>query len=263
MRSIIKLLMPPIFLNILKKLYFTRQFSRKNFKSWEEALKNTTSYNTENVFNKTLQSARMVRDGKAVYERDSVIFNKIQYDWQLLSSLMLVSNIQKRLNIVDFGGALGTSYRQNYKYFQTLPVLKKWAIIEQARYVEFGKKEFQDNILSFHENLSEIKFDIDLFLMGGSLCYIKNPYELLEQLIALKPKYILIIRTPFSTLTEDKILIQYVPKSIYDASFPIWLFSESKFKNYLSDFYEIFEEWEDNLQADPESVAKGILFKLK
>ena len=42
--------MPPIFLNILKKLFFTKQFSRKNFKSWEEALKNTTSYNTENVF---------------------------------------------------------------------------------------------------------------------------------------------------------------------------------------------------------------------
>ena len=55
-----------------------------------------------------------------MYERDSVIFDNIQYDWQLLSSILFISNIQKRLNVVDFGGALGTSYRQNSKYLDAI-----------------------------------------------------------------------------------------------------------------------------------------------
>ena len=96
--------------------------------------------------------------------------------------------------------------------------------------------------------------------MASSICYIENPYKALDEIIALKPKLILIVRTPFSSLSEDKILIQYVPKSIYDASFPIWILSEKKFKSYLSDCYEILEEWKDDLQVDTDHV-KGMLFK--
>ena len=261
MKSIIRLFIPPIILKIIKKILSIKEFDRRDFSSWKEALKKTTSYDTEDVFDKTLQSARKVRDGKAVYERDSVIFDNIQYDWQLLSSILFISNVQKRLNIVDFGGALGTSYRQNSKYLDAISVSKKWAIIEQRKYVQIGKNEFENNEISFHESLSEITFDVDMFLMAGSICYIENPYKVLEEIIALKPKFILIVRTPFSSLMEDKISIQYVPKSIYDASFPIWILSEKKFKSYLSDFYEVLEEWKDDLQADTDHVAKGMLFK--
>ena len=261
MKSIIKLFIPPLILKIILKIISKKKFDRRDFSSWKEALKNTTSYDTDDVFNKTLQSARKVRDGKAVYERDSVIFDNIQYDWQLLSSILFICNVQKRLNVVDFGGALGTSYRQNSKYLDALSVSKKWAIIEQPKYVQIGKNEFENNEISFHESISEITFDVDMVLMAGSICYIENPYKVLDEIIALKPKFVLIVRTPFSSLTEDKISIQYVPKSIYDASFPIWTLSEIKFKNYLSDCYEILEEWKDDQQADTDHVAKGMLFK--
>ena len=83
MKSIIKLFIPPLILKIILKIISKKKFDRRDFSSWKEALKNTTSYDTDDVFNKTLQSARKVRDGKAVYERDSVIFDNIQYDWQL------------------------------------------------------------------------------------------------------------------------------------------------------------------------------------
>ena len=85
----------------------------------------------------------------------------------------------------------------------------------------------------------------------------------MDEIKLLKPKFLLITRTPFSSATEDEISIQHVPKTTYNASYPIRTFSEEKFKKYLSDMYDVFEHWEDTLQADDDAVAKGILFIIK
>ena len=261
MRKFLKLLIPPIIIELYRKFFLKKNFIR-GFNNWNDALSKTTSYENKDIFSKTLHAARLVRDKKVAYERDSVIFNTIQYDWPLLSVLLLVANRQKKLNVVDFGGALGTTYRQNKKYLDALSIPLKWGIVEQTEYVKVGRSEFQDNILHFYESISSIEFDIDLIMLNGSLCYLESPYKILDQIKSVKPEFILFTRTPFTDLDKDDISIQIVPKSIYEASFPIWTFSESKIIGYLSDLYEIFEIWNDNLQADNNAVAKGILFKL-
>ena len=270
MRKLLKLLIPPFFIELHRKFFLKKIFIR-GFNNWNEALSKTTSYENKDIFSKTLHAARLVRDKKATYERDSVIFDTIQYDWPLLSALLLIANKQKKLNVVDFGGALGTTYRQNKKYLDALSIPKKWGIVEQSEYVKIGRSEFQDNILNFYESISSIEFDIDVIMLNGSLCYIENPYEILDKIKSTKPPFILITRTPTTSLDKDEILIQIVPKIIYEASFPIWSLSETKIINYLSDLYEIFEIWNDNLQVEDEvlkkhsddnSVVKGILFKL-
>ena len=258
----IKLILPPIFIFLFKKLFNQNKFKR-NFKNWDEALNISTSYNTDDVFNKTLHSARLVRDDKAVYERDSVIFDTIQYDYKLLSSLLFIANIQNRLHLIDFGGALGTSYRQNKKYLDSLDVSKKWVIIEQAEYVRIGTNEFQTDILSFSESISKIDFEIDVIIMCGSICYLEKPYDVLDQIKEAKPKFIVIVRTPFTNSMNDEISIQIIPKYIYEATFPIWTFSEKKFITHLSDMYEVFETWDDDLQADTNAISKGFLLQLK
>ena len=136
-------------------------------------------------------------------------------------------------------------------------------MVEQPEFVRIGKDEFQTDTLFFSESLSEIKFDIDLALLGGSLCYVENAYGILGEIKTLSPKFILIVRTPFSNSSDDEISLQIVPKSIYDASYPIWTFSESKLLAYLSDNYVLFEQWEDDLQADKDATAKGFLFRKK
>jgi putative methyltransferase (TIGR04325 family) len=260
-KYIIKQLLPPFVLDLVRKLSNPNNGGfKRSFKSWNDALSNGTTYNTNEVFWKTLNAARLVRDGKAAYERDSVIFDKVQYDLNLLSSLLLIANIQNKLNVVDFGGALGTSFRQNKKFLDILQIQKKWAVVEQSEFVRIGKSEFQTDTLVFLESLSEVNFDVDVVLLGGSLCYIEHAYRVLDEIKNLSPKSILIVRTPFSDLSDDEISLQVVPKSIYDASYPIWTFSESKLLDYLSDNYFLFEQWEDALQADKDAIAKGFLF---
>ena len=235
----------------------------RGFDDWASAKRNATTYDTADIFQKTLVAARKVRDGVAAYERDSVLLDAIQYDWPLLASLLLVANCTGRLNVVDFGGALGTSYRQNKKFLDLLPCSKKWAIIEQSRFVQMGKQEFETNELFFFESLKQIDFDVDVVLMGGSICYIEEPYKVLDRILEMSPKFILITRTPFSNSSEDSLSVQIVPPIIYSASYPIWTFSENRIKQYLSKSYTLIEDWFDRLQADEDAYAMGMVFMLK
>ena len=99
--------------------------------------------------------------------------------------------------------------------------------------------------------------------MCGSICYLEKPYDILDQIKKAKPKFILIVRTPFSNSMNDELSVQIVPKNIYEATLPIWTFSKTKFITYLSDMYEVFETWDDDLQADTDTTAKGFLFQIK
>lgn len=262
-KKIIKQLIPPIFIIFYRKL-FKKKFFIVGFSDWNSALSKTTTYNSEDVTRKTLNSARKVRDGLAVYERDSVLFDKIQYDWPLLSSLMLAANTNNRLNIVDYGGALGTSYRQNKKFLDLVNCKKNWVILEQKHIVEIGKREFENNELSFINSLDELNDSVDLAILGSSICYFEKPYQVLDDLIKLRPSYILIVRTTFSNIDKDSISIQIVKPTIYKASFPVWTFSKKKFKDYLLSSYDLIEDWEDQLQSiDNYGVNMGMLFKLR
>lgn len=86
-------------------------------------------YDSDSVLKKVKDSAKLVHSGKAVYERDSVLFDKIQYSWPLLSSLMLVAANRQSMKVIDFGGAFGTTFQQNKKFLKSLPFEIDWRII--------------------------------------------------------------------------------------------------------------------------------------
>ena len=159
MKSFFRLICPPVLLILYKKIFLPKEFIR-GFNDWKTALDNTTTYNAEEIFSKTLDSARKVRDGLATYERDSVLFDEIQYDWQLLASLLLIAKLESnRLNVADYGGALGTSYRQNKEFLDMLDCPVKWVVVEQSRFVQIGKSEFENEVLLFSDSLNQLKND--------------------------------------------------------------------------------------------------------
>ena len=120
-----------------------------DYDNWRVAQQCCLGYEAENILEKIKASTLEVKNGKAVFERDSVIFDKIQYSWPLLSALMWVAALNKgRINVVDFGGSLGSTYFQNKQYLDTLASVK-WNIIEQASFIEYGQKSIQDDRLQF------------------------------------------------------------------------------------------------------------------
>ena len=83
-----------------------------NYKTWQEVERLCNGYDAADILKKVRQSVLKVRNGEAVYERDSVLFNEIQYSPALIEAFKK-SIKDNTLHVVDFGGSLGSSYFQH------------------------------------------------------------------------------------------------------------------------------------------------------
>jgi putative methyltransferase (TIGR04325 family) len=109
------------------------------FRSWEEAAEASDGYGSEKILEKVAAAAVEVKNGQEVYERDSVIFDEIQYAWPLLAGLMWVSQNEGKLIVCDYGGSLGTTYFQNRL---SLTDNVRWNIIEKIEFRLSGKRAY-------------------------------------------------------------------------------------------------------------------------
>lgn len=235
MKALLKQVIPPILFSQLKKLSSSKYGWKGNYSSWEEAEANSDGYAKENIVRKVKEALLEVKNGEAVFERDSVLFYEEDYNWQLLSALFYVgSRLKGDLHVLDFGGSLGSTYFQNIKFFERIDSFS-WSVIEQAHYVEIGKEDFQTNTLRFYESIDACRNErnVNCLLLSSLLQYIKEPYALLDQLLIEDFPFIIIDRMPFNTKNKDRISVQIVPPEIYEASYPCHLLNEEKFIEYF------------------------------
>ena len=258
----IKEFVPPILLNYLTGFFYGW---KGDYSSWEEAKKKCSGYNSGHILSKVKESLLKVKKGEAAFERDSMIFDKVQYSFPLISALALAA-LQKngKLNILDFGGSLGSSYYQNRDLLKLQEL--NWCIVEQPHFVKEGLKTFEDDYLHFFYDINTCleKYRPDVFLLASVLQYLEKPYSLLDEIIEKKIEYIIIDRTPVLSKGKDRITIQKVPKYIYEASYPSWLLNEEKLLHHLAAQYELIF---DNISPEriniKNSALKCFFFKRK
>lgn len=259
----IKELIPPFFLNYLIGFFYGWT---GNYKTWAEARKKCSGYNTEEIFDKVRLALLAVKNGEAVFERDSVIFDKVHYSFPLLSALSLIAlQNERKLNVLDFGGSLGSSYFQNRSILRVLDQIK-WCIVEQPHFVKEGQKNFADDNLQFFYNIKSCTHHnkIDLVLLASVIQYMEHPYSLLDEIIQENIPFIMIDRTPVFAKLDDRITVQKVPKKIYNAQYPCWILNEKKIINYLSPYYDLVFDFSSPERMNlNNAVLKAYFFKRK
>lgn len=258
-----------------KALTFYRRYLKNkqsgwsgDYPSWQAALQKCSGYNADNILLKVRDATLKVKNGEAIYERDSVIFNEIEYSWPLLATLLWVAARNKgKLNVIDFGGSLGSTYFQNKLFLDGLDEVH-WNIVEQPDFVTCGKKNIQDDILKFYptagEALDEQK--AGLIIISCTLPYIEEPYKLISELILLNIPVIIIDNTPFNVESRDRLTVQKVPPSIYTASYPCWFLNYDKVKQAFTDQYRMVSEHLNDsvIELDGKKIRyKGLLFERK
>jgi putative methyltransferase (TIGR04325 family) len=236
-----------------------------NYSSWEEAEKNSQGYDSSLIVEKVKEATLAVKMGAAAYERDSVIFDKIQYDWPVIAGLMWVAAQYKgELNVIDFGGSLGSSYWQNRKLLSAIPSLR-WNIIEQKKFVDCGKQFIEDDTIKFYYDfascLNENKPNV--VLLSSVLPYIRQPYELLSFITKYGIPFMIIDRLFTINSHKDRLTVQKVPPYIYEASYPAWFFSNERFLTFIKEYYDILEEYNCGLKLNLRSEVKGLILKLR
>jgi putative methyltransferase (TIGR04325 family) len=235
-----------------------------NYSTWDKALKKSSGYNSQLILDKVSLSAGKVHSGEAAYERDSVIFNEINYSFPVLSALLWVA-VQNngRLNVLDFGGSLGSSYFQNKKFLDSVNKVN-WCIVEQPAFVEEGNKKFSGERLHFFNRNDDCfdSYEIDVVLLSSVLQYLEEPYKVLNDFISKGIKYIIVDRTPFIK-GKDRITIQKVHPAIYKASYPCWFFNEAGFLSCFNRKYDLITEFRALDEANIRSEFKGFIFRIK
>jgi putative methyltransferase (TIGR04325 family) len=267
-------------LNSYRKLFSTHKFNLKpsaqntiwsgNYTSWQEAKENTTGYQENNILENCKKSLLKVKNGEAVYERDSVLFDKIQYSWGVLAGLQRAAlENNGKLCVLDFGGSLGSTYYQNKEFLSTIKDLQ-WCIIEQTNFVDCGIKFFQNEQLKFLHSIEDciLKYNPNVLILSGVLQYLENPYEWIDKFILLKISYIILDRTGFAESEKDILTVQNVPQEIYEASYPAWFFNEKamleKFNNYsLIGTFESFCDPPQVINSNIKGKWSGHILRLK
>lgn len=247
--------LPPVLLRCIQKLRHRGRNTQSltwqgDYPDWQSAVAASTGYDQDTIFVKVRDAARAVRDGKALWERDSVLFYHEEYNLPLLSALMSIAAWNKgRLRVLDFGGALGSTYWQHKPLLQNLDIIS-WSVVEQPHVVACGREEFSSDELQFWPDIQSCaaKGPIDVVLFSGVLQYMEFPYKLLDQAVALNPQAIILDRTPFAEKGE-RITVQNIPPEIYQASYPCRWLDEEKVRSLLKKTLSLSPKWQSQVDA--------------
>ena len=224
-----------------------------------------TGYDADEILARALDAALKVKRGEAIYERDSVVFNHIEYAWPLLSCLMWVAaRNHGKLSVLDFGGALGSSYFQNRKFLEML-VEVRWSVVEQPNYVAAGVASIQDAKLRFYRSVKECLSETppDVVLMSSVLQYLPDPYAALTEILDARVQTLILDRASYTNYGEkERITIQHVPASIYQASYPCWILAEDAVVALITRRgYRLVEVFDALDKFDSAATWKGHIFE--
>lgn len=255
---------PPKLISILKSFRRNDIQFKDWYISWGDAVKNSKGYFQDDIATKVLSSTLKVKHGEAIFERDSVVFDEIHYSWPVLSGLLFAAALSGgKLDVLDFGGSLGSSYFQNRKFLKYIDDLH-WSIIEQEKFVSLGKVHIQDDVLKFYKTIDEQRKcrQSNVILLSAVLQYLSKPYEVLDQLLKLGPNLVIFDRTSFiSHGDKEKIRLQNVSNKIYEASYPCWFLSRLKLENFMrNNGYELLESFDSDEDLDPKAKWMGLIF---
>jgi putative methyltransferase (TIGR04325 family) len=224
-----------------------------DFTSWQDAIKHAKGYDSPLILKRAVEATRAVVSGDAACERDTVLFDRPQIAHPLLAWLLYAASVnQGYLSVMDVGGALGSSYRQNRPFLSHLQKLR-WGVVEQENFVKVGQAEFQTDELQFFPETKDCfqVMEPNFLLLSSVLQYLEHPYQLLAALLQSDIPFVLIDRTMAHRFGRDRLAVQKVPPTIYDASYPVWLLNSDRLEEV---FKEAGYETVDHFDPHPGST---------
>lgn len=246
---------------------FRRVRWEEDFSEWAEANRVATGYDLPAILDRVEHATRRVVEGISGFERDGVAFAYAPEPWPALPLLQHITNATGGpLHLIDFGGSLGSTYHPHRDVLQEIGSVR-WSIIEQPAFVAAGRRSFQTDVLRFHETVADAVADAgrlpDVVLLGSSLSYLPDPLSVLAELVALRPRLLLIERTLFSTTGPSRLTLQRVPSSIYRASYPCWFIDPERIMGLLSNSYRLVHDADDAAPPPEGARIRSLYWILK
>ncbi len=238
-----------------------------SYRSWSEAIQNTTESNETLVIEQIKSDLLKVKNGEAAYERDGVLYTEHNYSWGVLAGLQKAAiENDNKLCVIDFGGSLGRCFYQNIPFLKNLKNVE-WCVVEQKKVVECGKEFFQNEQLKFYGSIEEALqyHQPNVLLLSGVINYLEYATKWMDQFNALKIPYVLVDRTSFIDDTKDNITVQ--KSNDENSSYPCWFFNETKFVKRFTNYSKLgwfpVDDLPNLILDNSQNVSwKGFVFEL-
>ena len=200
-------------------------------------------YDSPAILEATRRAVSQHLRGEGFYETDSVLVEKPEYSYFMLACVLRVlAETDGTAQIVDFGGALGSSYFQCRSFLGGDPECV-WHVVEQEAHVRCGRAEFESEFLKFHHGIEQCLEQLEdppaLLILSGVLHFLPDPYATLADIFKHHMPRILIDRTPLSEGRDEAVYTYRVPPEIYSASYPFWLMSRDRLLGALRSGHEV------------------------
>lgn len=272
MKNTFKQITPPILWKIAKCFFqrFKVQDKPKadkygwfgSFTSWADAKNESVGYDNDPIIVSLVKKLTIKRRLEFEENNRSIDDSTLRLLSCLNHVINCTSDEYKRFQVLDFGGALGQHFFLLRNFINHPSVL--WNVCETEPMVSEGRKSFQAEELKFVNSLDAIEHQIDLVLLSGVLQCIENPIQILEEIIELKPRYLIVDRFPIVPhFDQDKICVQHVNYG-EDTSYPSRFFA-NYWEALLLGKFELLYDWftHDGHTFDDRSFNfKGYFFKL-
>jgi putative methyltransferase (TIGR04325 family) len=232
-----------------------------DYATWAEARAVSAGYDDGAVLARVLHATREVRAGRALWDRDGVTFQEPEFNVPLLAVLRAIAAGEgQRLELVDFGGALGGTWWQHRSALADLAGVR-WRVVEQPHFVT-AAQEFANPVLSFHESLAAAGQDgpATAILFSSVLPYVEFPHALLAEADRRGFRHILIDRTPLAVDGRERLVVQRTPPELGGGSYPSWCFRRETLLAALERNYVLRTEWPGFDQVDPSVEYRGFHF---
>lgn len=231
-----------------------------NYASWAEARAASQGYDAGAILERVRQATIEVRAGRAAFERDGVAFHAYEPHPRLVAALRVAAEEHGgRLEVVDFGGALGSTWWHHRGELAGLPCVR-WRVVEQPHYVALGQREFCDETLSFHESIGEAMAGggSNVILLSCVIPYVEEPMSLLREIVDAGFAHVIIDRNPFVRSGPGRLVVQRVPPALGGGSYPSWLFERNSLLAPLKGSYSIVDEWPSSDAVDKSVEYRGL-----
>jgi putative methyltransferase (TIGR04325 family) len=237
---------PPEMRQYVRRRFGVKPIFDDSHNDWASASLASSGYDSIEIARRVLVSTLAVQAGHASFERDSIAFPTPENEWPVLGSLLWAAAADMgNLNVLDFGGALGSTYFQYKSFFGVLKTVC-WNVVEQPVFVDLGRREIHEPGLTFHESMQEVleAGDPTVIHFGSSLQYVEDPFTLLDEARRSPARFLIVDRVPVCDLTVDSVAVQVVPADIYSASYPVHIFSRKGFQESLERDWEVVDTFE-------------------
>lgn len=243
-KETIKSLLPPAAVELARALLKRSITYSGDYPDFQSASARASGYDTALILERVKEASLKVKQGAGAFERDSVLFDKVHHSFPVLAGLLRAGlESGGRLSVLDFGGALGSSYYQCRDFLA--PLSLRWSIVEQPHFVRCGHELFADQRLQFYFTIADCVRQAapNAALLSGVLQFLPEPYAALEDL-ADSIGHVVIDRTAFSDADTDRYTVQHVPASIYSASYALRIFAKQPFLDRVRARYEVLADFD-------------------